>query len=98
MKCLSRTKKTKKRFRSVKLRKAGVNQTPKGTVNKKCVQQKKIFQDVATNPTNYLPTILYETDNFPFEKQVLIRFELRIIAVAGVFVTSRTSGPRKNLI
>ena len=62
-------------------------------MRKTCSKKKKRFQDVTTKPTtdkhiNSWPTTLFEKKYFPFEtKKGLVRFELRIFSVPGIFVT-----------
>ena len=46
----------------------GLNQTMKTTLQKNARSKKKRFQDVTTKQTNNWPTILFETEYFPFEK------------------------------
>ena len=64
----------------------------------KSAQKTKQFQDVTTKPTtdeqpHNSQTILFETENFPFEKKIgpgrIPGFEPRTFAVAGKCVTSR---------
>ena len=53
-------------------------------------------QPTIDKQTNNWPTILFETEYFPFEKKILVRFELITFAVPGIFVTSRLTWARKH--